>query len=251
MVDALPVDGDAVAVIPPPSKALWAAELPRALWMGATWWRHRGELAAAPRGDRRTVMVLPGLVNSDRATVVLRRYLTRKGYRVHGWGLGRNLGIRSVGREAERLIARLESLADAGPVTLIGISLGGIIARMVAQGRPDLIGGVITIASPYAGPARATNVWRAFERLTGERVDDSAVIARSAAIAGPLPCSAAAIWSRSDGLVTGVICRDEGTPAVEVRSSHLWVQHRPQVLAAAATILAGWPPPASDQYPAR
>ncbi|MEG3091923.1 alpha/beta fold hydrolase [Sphingomonas sp. PB1R3] len=246
-MDALSMDGDAVAVTPPPSKALWAAELPRALWMGATWWRHRAELAAAPRGDGRALMVLPGLVNSDRATVVLRRYLTGKGYRVHGWGLGRNLGIRSVGREAERLIARLESLADTGPVTLIGISLGGIIARMVAQARPDLVAGVITIASPYAGPARATNVWRAFEHLTGERVDDPAVIARSAAIAGPLPCPSAAIWSRSDGLVAGIICRDDATPAVEVRSSHLWVQHRPQVLAAVATILAGWPPPVSDQ----
>ena len=43
------MDGDVVAVIPPPSKALWAAELPRALWMGATWWRHRDVLAAAPK----------------------------------------------------------------------------------------------------------------------------------------------------------------------------------------------------------
>ena len=48
MVDALSMDGDVVAVIPPPSKALWAAELPRALWMGATWWRHSDVLAAAP-----------------------------------------------------------------------------------------------------------------------------------------------------------------------------------------------------------
>lgn len=192
-------------------------------------------------------MVLPGLVNTDKATVVLRRYLTGKGYRVHDWGLGRNLGIRSVGPDAGRLIARLEALADNGPATLIGISLGGIIARMVAQARPDLVAGVITIASPYAGPARATNVWRAFEHLTGERVDDPAVLARSAAIAGPLPCPAAAIWSRSDGLVAGTICRDDTTPAVEVTSSHLWVQHRPQVLAAVATILAGWPPPVSGQ----
>lgn len=241
------MDGDVVAVIPPPSKPLWAAELPRALWMGATWWRHRALLAAAPKGDGRTVMVLPGLVNTDKATVVLRRYLTGKGYRVHDWGLGRNLGIRSVGPDAGRLIARLEALADNGPATLIGISLGGIIARMVAQARPDLVAGVITIASPYAGPARATNVWRAFEHLTGERVDDPAVLARSAAIAGPLPCPAAAIWSRSDGLVAGTICRDDTTPAVEVTSSHLWVQHRPQVLAAVATILAGWPPPVSGQ----
>lgn len=246
-MDALPLDGDGMAVIPPPSKALWAAELPRALWMGATWWRHRAELAAAPRGDGRAVMVLPGLFNSDRSNIVLRRYLAARGYRVHGWGLGRNLGVRSVGPDAGHLIARIESVADRGPVTLIGISLGGIMARMVAQARPDLVAGVVTISSPYAGPARATNVWRAFETLTGERVDDPAVIARSAAIAGPLPCPSAAIWSRSDGLVAGIICRDDTTPAVEVRSSHLWVQHRPQVLAAVATILAGWPPPVSGQ----
>ncbi|KTT70405.1 hypothetical protein NS319_07865 [Sphingomonas sanguinis] len=247
MVDALSCIGDGMAVIPPPSKALWAAELPRALWMGATWWRHRAELAAAPRGDGRTVMVLPGLFNTDAATVLLRRYLAAKGYRVHGWRLGRNRGVRSVGAEAERLIARIESLSDNGPVTLIGISLGGIMARMAAQGRPDLVAGVITISSPYAGPPRATNVWKAFERLTGERVDDPAVLARSAAIAGPQPCPSAAIWSRSDGLVAGIICRDDATPSVEVRSSHLWVQHRPQVLTAVATILAGWPPPVSDQ----
>ncbi|WP_454279228.1 esterase/lipase family protein [Sphingomonas sp. Marseille-Q8236] len=240
-MDALSLDGDALAVIPPPSKALWAAELPRALWMGATWWRHRAELAAAPHGDGRTVMLLPGLGNDDLSNIVLRRYLAAKGYRVHGWGLGRNLGVRSIGRDAGRLIARLESLADNGPVTLIGVSLGGIIARMAAQARPDLVAGVVTIASPYMGPARATNVWRAFELLTGERVDDPAVIARGAVIAGPLPCPAAAIWSRSDGLVAGRICRDDTIPAVEVRSSHLWVQHRPQVLAAVATLLAGWP----------
>lgn len=242
MVDAFSLHGDVVAVIPPPSKALWAAELPRALWMGATWWRHRADLAATPRGDGRTVMVLPGLVNTDGATLILRRYLTAKGYDVHGWGLGRNLGIRSVGPDATRLIARLEPLAARGSVTLIGISLGGIIARMVAQRRPDLVAGVITIASPYAGPPRATNVWRVFERMTGERVDDPAVLARSAAIAGPLPCPSAAIWSRSDGLVAGIICRDDAAPAIEVRSGHLWVQHRPQVLAAVATILAGWTP---------
>ncbi|WP_343526682.1 alpha/beta fold hydrolase [Sphingomonas sp.] len=241
-----------MAVIPPPSKALCAAELPRALWMGATWWRHRAELAAAPPGDGRTVMVLPGLFNTDRSNVVLRRYLATKGYRAHGWGLGRNLGVRSVGPDAGRLIARIESLAtDGGPVTLIGISLGGIMARMVAQTRPDLIAGVVTISSPYAGPPRATNVWRAFERLTGERIDDPSVIARSAAIAGPLPCPSAAIWSRSDGLVAGIICRDEATPAIEVRSSHLWVQHRPQVLAAVAAILAGWPPVTDQSLAAR
>jgi pimeloyl-ACP methyl ester carboxylesterase len=227
-------------VLKAPSKALWAAELPRAAWMLATWWRHRALLAAAPIGDGRAVMLLPGLFNSDRSNFAMRRYLARRGYVCVGWGLGRNLGIRSVGPDAVRLIARVEELAAThGPVTLVGVSLGGIMARLVALRRPDLVRAVITVASPYAGSARATNVWRAFEWVTGERIDDEAVLARSAEIAAPLSVPATAIWSRSDGLVAGAICRDVSAHAIEVRSSHLGVQLRPQVLRAVADVLAG------------
>ncbi|MFS0772182.1 esterase/lipase family protein [Sphingomonas sp. 1P08PE] len=240
-MDAVPSDGDAMAVmVRPPSKALWAAEVPRAAWMAATWWRHRGALAAAARGDGRPVLLLPGLFNSDRSNAVLRRYLAGLGYRAEGWGLGRNLGVKTVGLDAGRLIARVEAMArDAGPVTLIGVSLGGIMARLVAHERPDLVREVITISSPFAGSGRATNVWRAFEWFTGERLDDPAVIARSQRIAGALPVPATAIWSRSDGLVTGTICRDDACHAIEVRSGHLGVQLRPAVLIAVAGVLAG------------
>lgn len=231
--------------IPAPPKALWAAEAPRAAWMVATWWRHRAALDAAPRGDGRAVMLLPGLFNSDRSNLVMRNYLRRIGYRAVGWDLGRNLGVKTVGPDAERLIARIETLADeAGPVTLIGVSLGGIIARLVAHRRPDLLREVITIASPYAGSGKATNVWRAFEWATGERLDDPAVIARSEAIARPLPVPATAIWSASDGLVAGAICRDDGCRSIEVRSGHLGVQLRPEVLLAIARVLADQSRPA-------
>ena len=227
-------------VLTPPSKALWAAELPRAAWTVATWWRHRPALAAAPRGDGRTVMILPGLFNTDRSTAVMRSYLNRIGYRASGWGLGRNRGVRTVGTEAERLIARVESLAAAaGPVTLIGVSLGGIMARLVAHRRPDLVHAVITVSSPYAGSPKATNVWRAFEWMTGERLDDPAVVLRSDAIAAPLPVPSTAIWSRSDGLVNGLICHDAAGHAVEVRSGHLGVQLKPEVLIAVARALSG------------
>ena len=184
-------------------------------------------------------MVLPGLFNTDRSNFVMRGYLKRLGYRATGWGLGRNLGVRTVGVEAEHLIARIEALAaHAGPVTLVGVSLGGIMARLVAHRRPDLVRAVITVSSPFAGSARATNVWRAFEWMTGERLDDPAVIARSAAIAAPLPIRSTAIWSRSDGLVNGFICHDAAGAAVEVRSGHLGVQLKPAVLIAVAKALA-------------
>lgn len=195
--------------------------------------------------ERRAVMLLPGLFNSDRSNFVLARFLRGLGYRVEGWGLGRNLGARTAGAEPERLIARVEALAaEGGPVTLVGVSLGGMMARLVAHRRPDLVRAVVTVSSPYAGSGKATNVWRAFEWVTGERLDDPAVAARSALIAQPPPVPATAIWSRTDGLVAGAICRDDGARCVEVRSGHLGVQLKPEVLVAVAEAIDDRPSPA-------
>lgn len=97
---------------------------------------------------------------------------------------------------------------------------------MIAHRRPDLVRQVITVSSPFAGHGKATNVWRAFEWATGERLDDPAVLARSAAIAAPLPVPAAAI------------CRDAHGETIEISSSHLGVQVRPDVLLAVARLLA-------------
>ncbi|WP_454886993.1 esterase/lipase family protein [Sphingomonas oryzagri] len=206
----------------------------------------RRMLDAAPPGDGRPVMLLPGLVNSDRSMASMRRYLNRLGYRAVGWGLGRNLGARAIGAEGDRLIAQVAKLyTQAGErVTLVGVSLGGIMARFVAHRRPDLVREVITVASPYAGDPRATRVWRQFQWLTGEQIDSEGVVARRQEIARPLPVPATAIWSRSDGLVNGLICRSPDEPGlrcIEIRSGHLGVQVRPQVLRAVADVL-GTPP---------
>lgn len=227
---------------PPPSKALWAAELPRAVWAFASLLPARAMLDAAPRGDGRPVMLLPGLVNSDRSMTIMRHYLTGLGYRCSGWGLGRNLGNRAIGNNGELLLARVEDFArDSGqPVTLIGVSLGGIIARYAAHRIPHAVREVITVASPYAGDPRATNVWRAYEWLTGERIDSAATQAQRAEVAQALPVPATAIWSRSDGLVSGYVCRnpdEAGCRAIEIPGSHMGVQWRPEVLRAIADVL--------------
>ena len=49
-----------------------------------------------PRGDGHPVLVLPGLLADDSSTRALRAVLRRLGYRVHGWGLGRNIGPTAV-----------------------------------------------------------------------------------------------------------------------------------------------------------
>ena len=107
------------------------------------------------------------------------------------------------------------------------------------------------MSSPYAGSGKATNVWRAFEWVTGERIDDPAVRERSALIARPIPVPATAIWSRTDGLVAGAICRDEHARCVEVRSGHLGVQLKPEVLVAVAEAIADAPPSPALGHPSK
>ncbi len=226
----------------PPSKLLWAAELPRAAWTVARYGMSRVRADNAPRGDGRAIMLLPGLFNSDRSNFALRQYLCSLGYAADGWGLGRNLGTRTVGEEGERLFdcIRARHEEHGAPLTLIGVSLGGMMARLAAQRLPEMVREVITISSPFAGDPHATNVWRAFEWVTGDRVNASHVRERGAEIAAPLPVPSTAIWSASDGLVNGLICHTADDPRcrnIEVRSSHIGVQLNPDVLQIVADVL--------------
>src|SRR5438552_639543 len=75
----------------PPSPALLALE-------GRAWLEFAALLPAlpllgrAPAGDGHPVLVLPGWLANDRSTQALRWFLRDRGYHVHGWKLGRNLG---------------------------------------------------------------------------------------------------------------------------------------------------------------
>lgn len=234
------LNGEQDAISAPPKLAL-LAEWPRGAWNLAEIPLSWPRLVAAPRGDGRPVLLLPGLFNSDRSNFVLRRYLDWLGYRAFAWELGRNLGQRSIGAEGERLFERIEAVrgAGGGKVTLIGVSLGGVMSRLAAHRRPDLVREVITVSAPFAGPPTATNVWRAFEWLTGQKITDPQVEAMRREIAAPLPVPATAIWSASDGLVNGAICHDAACRSIEVRSSHVGVQLKPEVMLAIAQVLGG------------
>lgn len=229
------------AALDPPGRLAFLLELPRAVGSVLSLAVEQPALRGAARGDGRPVLILPGLFNSDRSNFVMHRFLRKLGYRSFGWGLGRNLGVRAVGSDAGRLIARIEAVhrQTGAKVTLIGVSLGGIMARIAAHRRPDLVREVITVSAPFAGPPTATNVWKAFELLTGEKIDDESVRANAAEAAAPPQVPTTAIWSRSDGLVNGMICHDDHCRAIEIHSGHIGVQLRPETLLAIAGVLAG------------
>lgn len=227
----------ATVAVPPPSRLLMLAES-RVLWeTGATlamWpW-----LQLAPRGDGHPVLVLPGLVASDESTRILRRYLRGRGYDVHGWGLGHNFGPRK-GVEAS-MVRRLQELSDkhGGKVSLVGWSLGGVFARLLASQHPGRVRSVISLGSPIKGSAHSTNAWQVYELVSGNSAHDPG---RMAHVQPTPPVPTTSIYSRSDGVVAWQCSlTDTGPQAenIEVLASHVGMGTHPAVLYALADRLA-------------
>ncbi|HEX8193997.1 MAG TPA: alpha/beta fold hydrolase [Allosphingosinicella sp.] len=183
---------------------------------------HRSFGKLGPRGpeDGPKLMVIPGFLATDRTTLGLQRALAAGGFRVSGWGLGLNRGVSE--DIVDRIIAHVERFGGGGKVVLVGWSLGGLYARVVAQERPDLVEKVVTLGSPFSGDRRRNNnVWRLYEWVAGHPVNDPP-IDRDPAIKPPVPTLA--IWSRRDGIVAPEGARgrpEERDAELEIDCSHM------------------------------
>src|SRR5882672_10548757 len=106
----------------------------------------------AARGRGQKIIVLPGFCSPDASTMRLRNFLIRQGFDALPWDCGPNLGpTRSVLSTLERLVE--ENAASQGrPVSLVGVSLGGTIAREIAKRRPDCVARIVTMVSPIRLP---------------------------------------------------------------------------------------------------
>lgn len=224
-----------------PSRRLWVTEPLRAagdaaLLAAATPW-----LAAARNGDGHGVLVLPGLLAGDGSTKPLRAYIRRRGYRVRGWRLGRNVGPSA--NVLDGLPGGLRDLAELtnGPVSIIGWSMGGIYARRLAREHPELVRQVITLGSPFGvAHGHRTRADAIFERLSLFHARPTQVPSR-ALLAEPLTVPSTSVYSKLDGIVGWRSCLDEPSELhqnIEVRCSHLGFGFDPSTLWAVADRLA-------------
>ncbi len=229
---------DPLEELAPPSRLLMLME-GRAVFGLAAYYAALPWLRTAPPGDGHPVMVLPGLGATDASTRPLRGLLAELGYAALGWDLGRNMGRRLI--VDQHLVPRLRELrVRAGRrVSLVGWSLGGILAREMAKRASQDVRLVVTLGSPFAGGGRASNVARVFEAVSGRRIVDDPNVRRRIREAPPVPLTS--IFSRTDGVVAWRACLEQESPMaenIEVRGSHCGLGHNPLALWAVADRLA-------------
>lgn len=199
------------------------------------------ELATAPRGDGRQVVLLPGFTAPEFSMQPLALYLKYLGYDATTWGMGINSGevdrlTDAFGRKVESMVAR-----SSAAVTLIGWSLGGVIARETARLFTDSVREVITMGTPLIGGPKYTSVGKFYAIKEGLDLDafELEVHARnSIGLSQPLTV----IYSKSDGIVGWQAARDvynDHARNIEVRSTHLAMGGHPKVWKIIAETLAG------------
>lgn len=230
----------------------------RAVFEFGAFFASRAYLATLPKGDGHTVMTLPGFMATNNSTGPMRSLLKSLGYDAHGWDSGRNVRVN------EELVTKLEDQIDrlcdqsGRKISLIGWSLGGVLARELAKLRPDSVRLVMSLGSPISDDRSHTNASRLFEFFNGnepEEIRDGQF--RGLDIAPPVPTTS--VLTKTDGVVhwRGSVqdpAKASGAPTENIRvfASHLGLGVNPSVMIAMADRLAQaegeWAPFEANPY---
>ena len=187
-------------------------------------------LSRVPKGDGHAVLVLPGFLSPDQPTWPLRWYLTQLGYRVHPWGLGYNMGFSTTYHyDIEALVEhRLkEVFIESGDqkISLIGWSLGGLYAKILARRYPNLIRDVIALGSPISGDTSKVSVTRIYEWVSKMQFGNPEFARKLREFTRPLEgVPITAMYCRKDGVVPWRNAREKPGPLVqniEVAAAHI------------------------------
>jgi pimeloyl-ACP methyl ester carboxylesterase len=206
-------------------------------------------LMEAPHGDGHPVLLVPGFMAGESTLIGLKLMLQNKGYDVHTWGLGRNMGFRS--KHANALPQKIRHLhyITGKKVSLVGWSLGGVFSLYGAQNSLECVRSIITLGSPVsvdASGSQSPTAVRALYRLVSHRLGASAhvmqpkvkVMRERRRLAIPTSC----LYSVSDGVVPPQEATIDGDPAlhenIQVPGSHIGLGFNGIVLSIVADRLA-------------
>ena len=198
------------------------------------------------------VVLVPGFMAGDSSLLLMSRYLRRLGYRTYRSTMHANVGCTQAASYA--LERRIEAIAIKRDrkVTVVGHSLGGLLARTIAGRRPDLVEAIVTMGSPILAPGAIHSVL-AFDLALvialrraglGTMMGEDCTSGDCARLSweqarGPVHSSVAftSIFARRDGVIDWRGCLDPAARTVEVRTSHLGMAVDPVVFDVVAATL--------------
>jgi triacylglycerol lipase len=210
-----------------------------ALWKDPVF-RGRG----VPHGDGRAVLLIPGFLSGDWSMSLLHGWLQRIGYDSHLSGIYVNAF------HSEHMLAGLRhrmaeiQKQDSAPVTLIGHSRGGLLAKVLSQRRPTSVEQVIALGSPLADFTDLTLVTRAAVGVVttaneigfGKRLRAEGRFAHDLRLTPAVPTTS--IYTRSDTVVNFRSCIRPDIPAISVWGSHNGLVVTPEVYRLLGRLLA-------------
>lgn len=219
--------------------------------------RHRRDAqpwaARTTARDLQPVVLVPGFMAGDASLALMARHLREVGHRTYRSRMHANVGCtQAAGESLERRIEAVAIKRDR-KVTVVGHSLGGLLARGVAARRPDLVDGIVTLGSPILAPGAAhklllwdlallTRLQRAgIGTFMGEdcTAGDCARLSWEESQAPLAPgLDFTSVFSRRDGIVDWRSCLDPRARTVEVATSHLGMAFDPVVLDVVTAALA-------------
>ena len=198
-----------------------------------------------PEPGLQPIVLVPGFMAGDGTLGLMSRHLRHLGHRTYRSTMHANVGCTQKARDT--LEARIEAIAAkrGRKVTIVGHSLGGLLARGIASRRPDLVDGIVTLGSPMLAPGAAHSLllfdlglivrlqqaglgrMMGSDCTSGECAQESWQQSRA-----PLHREVAftSVFSRRDGIIDWRACLDPLAKTVEVRTSHLGMAFDPVVL---------------------
>lgn len=207
-----------------------------------------------PQGDGSAVLLIPGFLGTDTYLVELYAWLHRMNYKPYFSRFGVNADCpnllirRTLNERIDRAVEE-----SGGRIHIIGHSLGGMIAMAAAAQRPQDIASVITLGSPFRGPACHPNILRLAEWVRGsiqQRHGDGVLPACYTGHCGcdfvdcltrdmPAAVKFTAVYSKTDAIVDWRNCITGNSGVdVEAPGTHIGMVMNPSVYTILAQKLA-------------
>lgn len=184
---------------------------------------NRRKLTQVSKGDGRILVLVPGYGADQWSMRPLKKFLTAINYQVFDWGHGRNRGHVKGGTDLLAETVKKISKTHDNAVTVIGWSLGGVLAREVARLHPEFVEEVITMGTPLIGGPKYTVAADKYAKSMNINLDEYEAeihAINSQGIKQPVTV----IYSKSDGVVgwrASVDRYNEQACNIEVACSHL------------------------------